>query len=54
MYSALTYPKPLAGILSLSSWLPLTDSLTEVSGPAPVAGRAVIFGLLTLYLYLGS
>lgn len=34
MYSALTYPKQLAGILALSSWLPMTDYLTEVS-PSP-------------------
>ena len=30
MYSALTYGKPLAGIVALSSWLPLHDVLQEV------------------------
>ena len=30
MYSALTYSKPLAGILALSSWLPLHNVLQEV------------------------
>ena len=30
MYSSLTYSKPLAGILALSSWLPLHNLLEEV------------------------
>ncbi len=30
MYSALTYGKPLAGIVALSSWLPLHNVLQEV------------------------
>ena len=30
MYSALTYGKPLAGIVALSSWLPLHSVLQEV------------------------
>ena len=30
MYSALTYSKPLAGILAMSSWLPMHNVLMEV------------------------
>ena len=30
MFSALTYDKPLAGIVALSSWLPLHNILQEV------------------------
>ena len=36
MYSALTYSKPLAGILALSSWLPLHNVLQEVMLHKPV------------------
>lgn len=31
MYSALTYPEPLAGIIALSSWLPLHQKFPGVS-----------------------
>jgi len=37
MYSALTYPKPLAGILALSSWLPMHNVLSEVKSCALTA-----------------
>lgn len=33
MFAALTYPRPLAGILALSSWLPLHESLEKQMPP---------------------
>lgn len=30
MYSALTFPEPLAGVLALSSWLPLHQKFPDV------------------------
>lgn len=33
LYSGLTYPKKLAGIMALSCWMPLHEKLTPNSGP---------------------
>lgn len=33
LYSGLTYPKKLAGIMALSCWIPMHEKLTPNSGP---------------------
>lgn len=41
LYSALTYPKPLAGVVALSCWLPMHQQLLKVS-------TLFVFSLLVL------
>ncbi len=41
MLAALMYSKPLAGIVALSTWLPMHEKVSKVRGFVPVHGLGI-------------